>query len=136
MRQPTSSRAWPAIQWLMVVVAIAHAYQPLLLDWRPKFLVTISGAILYSVCAYGLFRRDRWALWIAIAGPLFGESLLTVGWVLQKTGIIEFQFRQDIYTAIGLVFQIPAFFVAVHLLRQRRPFFSWRTAPRESSLGA
>jgi hypothetical protein len=108
---------WKAIQALMVAVALAHALQPLLLPWRPKFWVASAGGVLYAVCALGLFLRRRWALWIAVAGPLVGTTVLSAGALLMALGVLELPFRQDVYTLLGGLFQVPALVLAVLLLR-------------------
>lgn len=101
----------------MVLVAVAHGVQPFILAWKPKLFVAISGAILYSTCAAGLFRRARWALWIAVGGPMVGFTTVWIGGLLAYLGVIGIKIAPDLYTVIGAVFQVPALFIAVRLLR-------------------
>ena len=121
MSQSAHNRLWTAIQALMVCVALSHALQPLLLEWRPKFVVATGGALLYTLCAIGLFRRARWGLWIAAIGPLVGFTTLNVGRLLMWAGVIEIRFAPDVYTWIGAAFQVPALAIAVRLLRAEAP---------------
>lgn len=66
-------------RWLALaalVVAAADLAQPLLLDWRPKFVGSIGGAMLYSVIAWGVLRDARWALWMAAALPAVPSGVI------------------------------------------------------------
>jgi hypothetical protein len=117
--EPGLSRRWLILQVLMLLVALAHLLQPLLLEWRPKFYVASAGAGLYTTCLVGLLKRARWALWIAVLGPVLGFSTLCVGAALLRLGLIEVQLRPDLYTALGGLFQIPALVLALGLLRHK-----------------
>lgn len=111
------ANCWLAVQILMVCAALSHALQPLLLPWIPKFWVASAGAVLYTVCAAGLMRHARWALYIAIGGPVVGTLTLSTGAALMALGLVHVPFRQDVYTLIGGTFQVPALILAVWLLR-------------------
>jgi hypothetical protein len=107
---------WTILQVLMLLVALSHLLQPLLLVWRPKFVVASAGAVLYTVCFLGLLRHRRWALWIAVLGPILGFSTLCLGAALLALGVIRIPLRPDVYTFAGGLFQVPALVLAAGLL--------------------
>ena len=59
--------------WL---IALADALQPVLLDWRPKFVGALLGAIFYAVCAVAIGRGVRGMAWGVLLLPVVPSSLL------------------------------------------------------------
>jgi hypothetical protein len=101
---------------LMCGIVVLHAIQPIAalvgtIPWTPKTWVAVAGAVLYTVCAVGLYIGKRWGMVIAIGGPIVGFTTLVVGWIFGAT------VRPDVWTWGGAVLQIPAQLVAVMLLR-------------------
>lgn len=120
----------------MAGIAVMHAVQPIaarsgLLDWQPKYWVSIAGAVLYAACL-ALFlvgqkitglvwppRLRRAALWIAVAGPLVGLAAVATGVLLAHLGVVSGFRGFDAFQLSGGVLQVAALAIAVVLLRRK-----------------
>lgn len=112
---------WGQIQGLMAGIAMAHAVQPIAaglgeLEWKDKYVVSIGGAALYGTTFIGLMVRQKWALWVALIGPVVGLTSVLTGWVLDETGVIDASIRPDTFQVGGGVLQVAAWLIAYQLL--------------------
>ena len=108
MRQPTH-------RWLAAaatVVAIADLAQPLLLPWRPKFVGSIAGSLIYMSVAFGVMHGARWALWLAALVPIVPTTLIG----LHLAGV-ELPTPPDTGMVSILVVQLVIAALAMRLLR-------------------
>ena len=113
---------WGAIQGLMAGIAVAHAVQPLAavtgaIPWNDKYWVATGGGVLYGATFAGLLAEKRWALRVAVGGPVLGLSTVLGGWALGKMGVIELQIRPDAFQLAAGVLQAGAIVDALRLLK-------------------
>ncbi len=50
----------------------------MVLDWRPKFVGAVLGALFYASCAVAIARGLRWAAWGVAALPALPVTLLAL----------------------------------------------------------
>lgn len=108
---------WGAIVGLMAGIVQAHAVQPIAaatgaMEWRNKFFISIAGAVLYTIALIGFLRFARWALWIAILGPLVGITAVVIGTATTST------VRPDAFQIVGGTLQIAALLITSKLLKK------------------
>jgi hypothetical protein len=99
------------------------------MEWRPKFYVSLAGAVLYGAClALVLLRRALGRAWrlgpaVAVAGPLLGLAAVLGLAGLDALGLARTGVRPDAFqVACGLLLQAPALGLSVQILRRPRPY--------------
>jgi hypothetical protein len=113
---------WGQIQGLMAGITIMHGVQPLAaaageLPWKDKYVVSLGGAALYGTAFGGFMARQRWALYVALIGPVVGLTSVLTGWALDEAGVIDATIRPDTFQLSGGVLQVAAWLIAYQLLR-------------------
>ncbi len=106
--------------WLCLLVACADFAQPLLLDWRPKFVGALLGGALYLAASLSMGRGVRLLAYVVAVMPLVPVTVLS----LFALGV-PLPVAPDVAMVVVLVGQLGAAAACI----------SWLRAGRAGSLG-
>lgn len=74
--QRHATQVWTVV--ISCLIATLDVIQPLFLEWRPKFVGALGGAVIYSAIALLVWRGRRWPLYIAGLMPIIPSVTLVL----------------------------------------------------------
>jgi len=101
---------------LMILAAFFHVIQLFLIQIDFKWVVALTGFILYTIASIGVFLNKKFGYIISIIFPTIGGvAIITVSIIAILTQVQLLTF--NIFTLLAAFVEIPAVILSIILLR-------------------